>query len=498
MRINRFLRQLHRTLTGPLGVGPGDGLILAVSGGPDSMSLLHGVAGVNVAFDMHWRLIVAHLNHQTRGPDSDADAAFVAESAEKLGLPAVIESADVPARCGAEGGGLEREGRRARYDFFARLARQHGCAWVATGHHADDNAETILQRIIRGTGPRGLAGIPASRPLGANAALDDGRQVRLIRPLLALRRRTIERFLASNGIAFRTDASNLSIEPTRNWLRHELIPLIAKPGVGNPGVVPALLRLGELSGWVSAFLEESAGRLLDSLLVDRTDTELTLNAAALAGEREILQAEFIRQAIVLLGPAEFEIGLRHLKAVMGLASGDSTSRVIHLPGGMTAQRRGGQLVLRRRGPAEQGQPDERPADDASLAAASVSLPGCTVLPMAHRKIVIDLLDNGTGLLADFKANRPAGVEMIDADQLHPPLSIRLRRPGDRFWPLGASGTKKVGDFLSDHKVPPMDRDRVFLLCDQLGPVWVIPHRIDDRVRVTERTGRVARLRMEPI
>ena len=496
MRIGRFLRQLHRTLTGPLGVGPGEGLVLAVSGGGDSVALLHGLAGVNAAFDMHWRLIVAHLNHQTRGPASDADAAFVAESAERLGLPAVIESADVPGQCGAEGGGLERAGRNARYAFFARLARRHGCPWVATGHHADDSAETILQRIIRGTGPRGLAGIPASRPLGANAVLDDGRPVRLIRPLLALRRRTIERFLAENGIAFRTDASNLSPEPMRNWLRHELIPLIAREG--SAGVVPALLRLGELSGWVSTFLEETARRMLDSLLVARTETELTLNAAALAGQREILQAEFIRQAILLLGPAECEIGLRHLKAVMNLAAGDSTGRVIHLPGGMEAERRAGQLVLRRCGPAERGQRGELPVEDAAIAEVSVSLPGVTVLPTAHRRIVIELQENQPGLLADFKTNRRAGEEFIDAGQLHPPLSIRLRRAGDRFWPLGASGTKKVADYLSDHKVPPMDRDRVWVLCDQLGPVWVIPHRIDDRVRLTERTGRIARLRMETI
>lgn len=491
MRSSRFFRQLHRELIDARRMAPGDGVVVAVSGGCDSMSLLAGLVGVNQAHGMGLRLVVAHLNHQTRGPDSDADARFVSQQAARLGLPAVIERADVPARRGAQGGGLEQAGRQARYDLFARVAREHGCRLVATAHHADDNAETILHRIIRGTGPRGLAGIGPVRPLAADALLPDGRPILLVRPLLAFRRRALERFCRANDIPFRTDATNESVEPTRNWLRHELIPLLASRA--NPGVVPALLRLGELSGWVNAFVEETARRTLASLLIDRNDAELTLNAGSLAGKGEIVQAEVIRQAMLLLGPREAEIGLRHLKAVMRLAGNDQSGKRVVLPGSIAAHRAGQRLVLSRRG---------QPADQTFRAAAeqadglSVQWPGRTEMPVRRKTLVVELLDNEPGLLERFRAGKTPREELMDADRVRPPVVVRPRQPGDRFWPLGASGNKKVGDFLTDHKTPPLLRQQVCVLCDQLGPIWVVPLRIDDRVRVTEATQRVARVRIE--
>lgn len=489
MRVGRFVRLVHRTLVEQCSAARGDGLLLAVSGGGDSIALLHALAAANQAFDMGLRLHVAHLNHRTRGADSDADAAFVADAAARLGLPATIESADVPARTGPDGGGLERAGRQARYDFFVRLARTQNCRLVATGHHADDNAETILQRIIRGTGPRGLAGIPASRPIAPDATLDDGRPILLVRPLLPLRRRTIHRYLSAGGLAFRTDATNASVEPTRNWLRHELLPLLA--GRANPGVVGALLRLGELSGWVNTFIEDTARRSLAALVVDRTDVELALNAAGLAGRGEILQAELIRQAIMSLGPGEVEIGLRHLKAVMKLAGAEQSGKTVNLPGGMVASARGGQLVLRRGAAPQEA---AFPADGAEQV-ITVRIGGRTALPRGRRELLIEVMANRPGLLEEFKATRRPGDELIDLDRVRPPLVVRARRPGDRFWPLGATGTKKVGDFLSDHKVSRADRDAVLLLCDQLGPIWVMPLRIDDRVRISERSMNIARLRI---
>lgn len=493
MRMARFLRQISRVVAEHQLADRGDGVVLAVSGGPDSVALLHGLVGANQAFNMGLRLHVAHLNHATRGQDSEADAAFVAAEADRLGLPRTIEKIDVPARLGPGGAGFERTARNIRYSFLARVAKAENCRLIATGHQADDDAETILHRIIRGTGPRGLAGIPHSRPLGPDAALDDGRAIVLIRPLLSFRRRLLERMLAVNGIAFRTDASNMARDPLRNWLRHELIPLLARNA--NPAVVAALLRLGELSGWVSAFLDETAARTLDSLVVDRTDTDLSLNALTLAGKRQIIQAELIRQAIISLGPREAEIGLRHLKAVMRLAgSPEQSGKRVNLPGGMSAQRVDGLLVFRRAaGAAGQAQPA---GDMAGAVSISVAMPGRTAIPQAMRQIVIELLAGQEGMLERFKASRSSDEEMIDAEQVHPPLVLRLRRPGDRFWPLGAGGTKKISHFLSDRKVPPMQRQRVWLLCDQLGPIWVIGHRIDDRVRVTQRTRTVARLAVQ--
>jgi tRNA(Ile)-lysidine synthase len=493
MRMARFLRQLSRVIADHQLARAGDGVVLAVSGEPDSVALLHGLAGANAAFKLGLRLHVAHLNHLTRGADSNADATFVAAEASRLGVPATIDAIDVPGALSPGGTGFERAARNIRYKFLAGVARVQNCRLVATGHHADDNAETILHRIIRGTGPRGLAGIRPVRPLAADAVLDDGTPIMLIRPLLFFRRRAIERVLTAAGLPYRTDASNLLTDPLRNWLRHELIPLLARSA--NPGVVGSLLRLGELSGWVNAFLEETAARTLASLVVDRTDARLSLNAVTLAGKSEIIQAELIRQAVISLGPREAEIGLRHLKAVMRLAGDGQSGKQVNLPGGMSASRQGGLLILSQ---SSAGADGIGPATDGMGPAAgevslSVAMPGRTALPRSPRQLVIELLSNEPGLLARFRAGKTRDEELIDADQLRPPLVLRRRRPGDRFCPLGAGGAKKVADFLSDQKVPPMDRDRIWLLCDRLGPVWLVGLRIDDRVRVTELSRNLAKL-----
>ncbi|MCG3179863.1 MAG: tRNA(Ile)-lysidine synthase [Phycisphaerae bacterium] len=490
MRMGRFLRQLHRAATEQSLIAPGDGVLLAVSGGPDSMALLHGMAGVSQAYAMGLRLVVAHLNHQTRGEASDGDEAFVIEQAGRLGLPVVTRRVDVPARTGSDGGGFELAARVARYDFFAQAAREHDCVAVATGHHADDNAETILHRILRGTGPRGLAGIPASRPLAAGALLADGRAIRLIRPLLSFRRRLLARVLEVNAIPSRTDASNLASEPTRNWIRNELMPLLGV--VANPGVVGALLRLGELSGWVDQYIGETARRMLGTLVVDRTDVELSLNARGLTGKRLILQAELIRQAIISQGSGEAEIGLRHLKAVMRLAAQDADGKQVHLPGKLVAERRGPLLVLRRGGE-EDPQFRLQAECEGSLA---VNWPGRTELPLRRMALVVSTEQNRPGLLEEFRATKGPREELIDAERVRPPVIVRHWQAGDRFWPLGAPGTKKVSDFMTDRKVPMHERTLTCLLCDQLGPIWVMGQRIDERVRVHGLTQTVARLSLE--
>lgn len=488
MHMGRFLRQLHRVVSDEQLLRRGDGVVAAVSGGPDSIALLHGLAGLNQAYDWNLRLHAAHLNHQTRGAESDADAQFVVEQGRVLGVPVTVESIDVPAQATPGSGGFESVARKVRYDFLARVADENNCRIVATGHHADDNAETILQRIIRGTGPRGLAGIPAVRPLAPGATLGNGQPIQLVRPLLQFRRRLILRLLETNGIGYRTDASNLAVEPTRNWLRHKLIPQLSEEV--NPGVVGSLLRLGELSRWVNVFVEETARRTLTSLIVDRTDQTLSLNAAALGKKRRILQAEVIRQAIMSLGPGEIEVSLHHLKAVMRLAGEDGHGKMVNLPGHVVAERQDGQLRLFR-------SPQENDAAYrvATLLGGSlvVNMPGETVLPLLGQKLRIAIQENAEGSLESFRRNKSDHEELVDAEKLRPPLLVRAWQPGDRFWPLGAPGTKKVGDFMTDQKVRPFDRGRVLLLCDQLGPVWVMPLRIDDRVRVRPATRMLARI-----
>src|SRR5438132_8777665 len=210
-----------------------DGIVVAVSGGPDRVALLRALASLPTA----GRLIVAQLNHQLRGPESDADEAFVRALPESLqpGMELRCERIDVAAQARTEGANVEAVARRVRYDWLARVAKECQARWVATGHTADDQAETVLHRLLRGTGLKGLRGIATRRSLAE--------RVELIRPLLGVTRAAVMEYLREMGQAYRTDSSNADRGYTRNRIRHELLPLLAQQY--NPAIAAVLCRLAE-------------------------------------------------------------------------------------------------------------------------------------------------------------------------------------------------------------------------------------------------------------
>lgn len=199
----------------------GDAVLLAVSGGPDSVAMLDFFAGQ--ARSHRLRLRVCHINHKLRGRLADADAAFVKRLAADYGLPASILSADVKKLARAQGKSVEHAARDARYRLLSRTALKTGCGLVATAHHSDDHAETVLLNLLRGTEPKGLLGIPEQRELCGGR-----RKVRLIRPLLAVSRREIEEYLKVNGLKSRKDHTNDDEHYTRNWIRRSLLPPMLK------------------------------------------------------------------------------------------------------------------------------------------------------------------------------------------------------------------------------------------------------------------------------
>ena len=193
-------------------------ILCAVSGGPDSMAMLHALHSTNERKRCDWSLHVVHLNHRLR-PEADADAEFVRDQTAALGLPCTIESRDVAGEARRTGETIEEAGRRFRYAFFVRLAEAIGAGFVALAHHADDQAETILHRILRGAGLRGLRGMPARRPIRPGSAIE------IVRPLLGVRRTDILEYNRLNRIECRIDATNDQLVATRNRIRHELLPL---------------------------------------------------------------------------------------------------------------------------------------------------------------------------------------------------------------------------------------------------------------------------------
>lgn len=308
-------------------------VLAAVSGGADSVALVRGLHAVRSVG--RGRLIVAHFNHQLRGAESNADEAFVVALAHSLGLPFEVGRGDVQAAAAAAGDGVEAAARAARYEFLQATAERLGARYVATAHTADDQAETILHRIVRGTGLAGLAGMARARPLGPCASL--------IRPLLEFRRAEIHDYLASVKQPYRDDASNADPSYLRNRLRNELLPLLEARF--NPDVRDALLRLGSLAGDAQQVIDTLADRLREECVTALPDGSLSIACRTLSTQsrhliREILLAAWRSRGWPLqaMGQAQWEL---LADMVVGGAN------IATFPGSIRAERRGDTLYLRR-------------------------------------------------------------------------------------------------------------------------------------------------------
>jgi len=476
-----MLKSLAQDLVGERLLRRDDALVVGVSGGPDSIALLHLLVGLNEKAGWRLRLHVAHLNHGLRGEESNRDAAFVQAAADSLSLPCTIAERDMTALAEAESKGIEEIGRRERYAFFERVCLQCDARIVAVAHHADDNAETVLHRILRGTGLRGLAGIPRSRPLSP------GSMVLLIRPLLGVTRESLRSYLSDEGIAFREDRSNAQNEPMRNRLRNTILPMLEAQV--NPQVREALTRLAAQARWFEEFLQETVQRTLETLVISRTDQVLALNVNALARKSRIVQTGLVRQAYASFGLGEQDLSFSHLVAALDLIADPASGKQIQLPGGMCVEKRYHQLIF--------SLPTEEPREDVAPEVA-VHLPGRTVLPMRLLEIRCSVEEVSPEKIAALRREGRPMNEHVDFDAVHPPLVIRPRRTGERFFPLGAPGSKKLADFLISEKVDPRERRNIAVLCDQLGPIWVIGFRIDDRVKLTPQTRRALYLEARPL
>lgn len=315
-------------------------VLVAVSGGADSVALLRGLHAVRAPGP--GRLVVAHFNHGLRGADSDADERFVSELCQSLSIE--CQTGRPHSRLQTAGEGLEAAARNARYEFLTTAAEQLGARYLASAHTADDQAETILHHVLRGTGLAGVAGMRAARAL--NPA------VTLVRPLLETRRADVLGYLAAIDQPFREDASNADLQFTRNRIRGELLPLLARDY--SPAVVESLLRLGKLAADAREVIDGLSESVLERCLIEHDANRVVLDCRRLALEhrhlvRDVLQAVWRRQAWPLqaMGFAEWD-----LLAGMALAPenvGDGGSAAQTLPGAISARRIRDELVLSRGG-----------------------------------------------------------------------------------------------------------------------------------------------------
>ena len=339
---NMDVRQFHRRFfeASREHLAPGARIVCAVSGGADSMAMLHGLCTLNGLRSRRWLLSVAHLDHQIRR-GSDECAMFVRETASELGLECRVEAANVPAFRNRSGGSLEESARRVRYSFLRHAAEDAGANVVAVAHHADDQAETVLHRVIRGTGLQGLGGMRRTRPLV------EGSPIALVRPLLDFRRAELRDYLHLRGLRFREDATNADPDiSTRNRIRHDVLPLLECKL--NPQTVDALVRLSGQAGDAALALRWAAARALAEVRVEAEAGEVRLKASGMAAYPAALRSQIVRLVLEEIGAEFGEVGQERIVAAAELANRDRRRRTIELPGGIVVQRQGDYWAARSR------------------------------------------------------------------------------------------------------------------------------------------------------
>ena len=458
-RVLGFIRQHHL-------VSGSEKLLVAVSGGPDSVCLLHIL--VRLQEELKLKLHLAHLNHQLRGAESEADADYVADLARQLGIPATIEKREVKDYQARERLSPEEAAREVRYGFLAEVTKSIGADRVAAGHTLDDHIETILMHLTRGTGTRGLRGLQPSTEWKSKTG-----SLIIVRPLLEISHEETEDYCQQHKLMPRLDASNLSLSPLRNRIRQQLLPLLRSY---NPRVTDALLRTGRIASDDIDFLDEQIDRLWDEIARQRGKT-IVLDQEGFDPLPPALKRYLLRASLEkLLGSAK-DVEMRHIEEMMSLVTKQAGKR-LSLPQGLIFSVEYNQYRLT--------------SDLASLSPfpvlgdeVSLKIPGQTSLP--GWRIEAKIIDReSVAEKGDFTA-------CFDLAKTGDKLTVRPRRRGDRFQPLGLGQPKKLNEFMIDAKIPQAWRQRVPIVCSPEHIIWVVGWRIDERAKVTKDTKKVLQL-----
>jgi len=472
----------------------GDKVLVCVSGGADSVALLHilnSLAG-EIGISLH----IAHLDHMIRQRESYEDMLFVQRLARVLSIPVTVSRINIPQIIKERGSSLEDTARDERYGFFLKVASKIKANRIATAHTMDDQAETVLMRLLRGSGVTGLRGIPPKRKAGSAT---------IIRPVIRIWRSQIEGYLKENNIDFRYDSSNLDTGILRNRLRLKLLPLLKKDY--NPNISEVLANIAENLNDTFEYMEKEArSAFLDSM--ERTHQgEVVLSLNKLFKKSLAIQKEVVRMAIKELKGDLNRITYSHWQDIESLIEEKSTGASLDLPDGIRCIKEYGRLIFcKGKGkvpiPWRGGFPLQKGAFPVQLPGPLAGrVPTITDIPEMGLEVATRiLLRNGKKLSKRLNGKTAA---FFDLDKIVLPLALRYKRDGDRFVPLGMKGSKKLKDLFIDEKVPRGMRERMPVVVTGYMPqsnlgvhekiIWVPPLRIADEVKVTGETKRVLKM-----
>ena len=468
-----FVRQMHHFIVQHKMIEDGETVLVAVSGGADSLALLYGLHALRT--QLSCKLHVVHLNHCLR-PDADADAGFVQQHAAHLELPCTIQRVEVPRLAQQWKLSVETAGRKARYQFYESVCTEVSAIKVALGHHQDDTAETVLMNLIRGSGATGLKGIAPVR------------DTKFIRPLAGFTRQQIEAFLTSIGVVPKHDTTNTDTRYLRNRIRHELIPRLESDY--NPNIKTGLSRTADVLRAESEYLDTAARKGFEICRIQNQQKNVVLDRVEFRKHHVALQRRMLRQSVSEISGDVSDLYFAHCEKMLNLIEAEASNALLALPNGLQFRRAYQQLIIER-----------KPIETGNFAYPVVTV-GKTSIGVLNTEITAELGNiesYPTLALPDGKFEAIFDYEKIRKVFADPsleafPLTVRNRRQGDRFQPYGMHGTKKIKDFFIDTKVPRYERDSVpLLVCgDQI--LWIIGYTTSDVFKIESDTRQYLYLR----
>lgn len=438
-----------------------DNIILGLSGGPDSMVLLHILLYVRERISFN--LVVAHINHGVRGEEALKDEKFTEKVAKELGLDFFSTKADMVGLAKEKNISEEEAGREIRYGFFRELIKELGHGKIAVAHNRNDQAETLLMRIMRGTGIDGLAGMSFKS--------DD-----IIRPILDINRWEIEKYVEDNSIETVVDKTNLETIYSRNKVRLELIPYIKENF--NPNIIDTLFRLSENAKLDSSFLEECSGKVYKSISKEKS-ASVVMKSDLFMEEDKAVKNRIIRKAIYNLIHTLQGIEEVHISSVVDLFNKGETGKRIDLPNNLLAKVSYNNLIIEKN-------INEDMAEVCENKEETILQIGQNYLEEYNLEINLKIIDRK---YINFK-NVSSNVKFFDYDIMNEEIWIRTRNPGDRFAPIGMKGRKKIKDYFIDEKIPRDLRDEIPLLMCGENIIWVIGYRMSEDYKVKKETRNV--------
>lgn len=462
--LGMFIQKIKKTIEKFSMLKKGDHVVVAVSGGADSVALLSVLNSLKEELGL--TVTAAHMDHMIRGYESKKEMAFVRSLTAKMGVECIAKAKDVSAVKNDDGLSLQEAARDVRYEFFRETLNMAQADKVAIGHHGDDQVETALMWFIRGASLKGLSGMPPKR------------EGIFIRPLIETTRKEIEQYLKENGIEYVRDTSKNEQQYLRNDIRHNLLPLLRKEY--NPQIDDAILRMTHLLRQDDEVLESYTKQAVDECFIE-FDEDICCSIEKMKKYPEALHGRMVMELVERIKGDTRGITFKHVGSVCACIS-EGPSKVVQLPQGLCVWREYDKLIFTYK---QEQEPQYHFSYD--------SLPESVRIEEAGMKLFFNVLGNPD--VEKLLEQHEPGTEFLNYDEIKFPLAIRSVLSGDRFFPLGMEHSRKLKDFFIDLKVPVRDRSRIPLLLSEERIAYVCGLRIDDRFKLKKCKSRVLKVRI---